>query len=562
MATSKHVLLPSLVSALMMLALAGCGSGTRPTAPASPADEAHPGATEAALTPADGDTLVTTTGPMDTLNFLEAFDTNQMDVVYLLADSLVSFGRDLTIVPRLATHWEISTDHRRVTFHLHPRARFHDGHPLTADDVIFTWKASQDESILWGTYKSVFELVQDIVRIDDHTLQVRYKQPVANPLSSFVDFFILPKHLYDRKDVPVHDNPVNWKPIGSGPYMLEKWEKNVEIVLKANDNYFNGRPHLDRVVFKVIDRNAMTFDMLMNGELDLTPISTMEWQFRTDQESFRKRFQKRKYFVLGFYFVSWNQKNPFFANRLVRQAMAYLCDRKAFNKASFFNQFRIAASPVHPESPFFNPDVRPYPYDPEQGMFLLNQAGIRDRDGDGVLENDRNETFRFRLLVATGDERGRRFAEFYQSSLAEHGIQMEIETVDPARLQEQTKSGDYDACFRGWVTSADPDFLIPMFRTPSGVDTYNDMNYSNPELDHILDLSDRELDPEARKKLFRRAQQIIHEDQPYLFLYYPAALVAVHNRFRALHPSPAGMFRWYPGVMEAFVPKGLQKHAP
>ncbi len=539
------------VSILLMLSLS-CGQETPEV------DQTATEEDKAVLQPVDGGSLVSITGPIETLNFLESYDTDQLDIVYLIADSLVSFGRDLTIVPRLAERWEISEDHKTLTFYLHPEARFHDGTPLTADDVVFTYDESLDPDILWGTYRSNFELIDSIQAKDPHTVVVQFKEAVANPLTSFVDFFILPKHLYDRSDVSLQDNPVNWKPVGSGPYRLVKWEKNIDIVLEANDDYFNGRPHLDRIVFKIVNQNAMLFDMLMNGELDLSPISTMEWQFRTGSEEFRSRFQKRKYFLLAFFFTGWNHENRFFRHRNVRQAMAYLCDRKSFNDATYFSQYRIAASPVHPESPFFNHNVRPFPFDPATALRLLKEAGIEDRNNDGRLEDQDGVPFEFDYMVATGEDRAARFAEFYQSTLADHGIQMNIVQVDMGRFQEQTNAGNYDAYFRGWITGVDPDFLISIFRTPGETESYNDTGYSNPELDRILDLSDKELDPEARMDLFLRAQEIIHEDQPYLFLFYPAALVAVHSRFRALQPSARGIFRWYPGIQGAFVPMPLQ----
>lgn len=540
---------------LLMLAWA-CGQQTTEQRSETPQED------KAVLQPVDGGQLVSLTGPIETLNFLESYDTDQLDIVYLIADSLVTFGRDLTIVPRLATSWEISEDHKSLTFFLHPNARFHDGTPLTAADVVFSYEQSLNPEILWGTYRSNFELVDSITAPDEHTVLVQYKESVASPLTSFADFFILPKHIYDRTDLPIQENPANWEPVGSGPYRLVKWEKNIRIVLEANDDYFNGRPHLDRIVFKIVNQNAMLFDMLMNGELDLAPISTMEWQFRTGSDEFRERFQKRKYFLLAFFFTGWNHENRFFQHRKVRQAMAYLCDRKSFNDATYFSQYRIASSPVHPESPFFNHNVRPFPFDPATALRLLKQAGIEDRNNDGKLEDPDGVPFEFDYMVAAGDDRAARFAEFYQSTLSDHGIRMNIVQIDMARFQEQTNAGEYDAYFRGWVTGVDPDFLISIFRTPGETESYNDTGYSNPELDRILDLSDKELDPDARMDLFLRAQEIIHDDQPYLFLFYPAALVAVHSRYRALQPSARGIFRWYPGIQEAFIPLPLQAGKP
>ena len=515
---------------------------------------------QASFQPVDGDWLVTTTGRINTLNFLEAYDTDQLDVVSMVGDCLVTFGPKLNEVPRLAQSWEISKDHMKLVFHLRKGVKFHDGVPFTADDVLYTYRKSLDPSVLYGTYRQNFAPIKDVTKTDDYTVVVTFKEPAANPLSSFEDFFILPKHIYDTRKYSFKDNPANVKPIGTGPYILEEWEKNVQIVLRANPDYFAGRPHLDKIIFKIIDRNAMTFDMLMNGELDLTPISTVEWKYRTNSPEFKSTFQKRKYYILAFFFCGWNEQNPFFKSRDVRQAMAYLADRETFNQNNFFGQYRIAASPVHPESPFFNKDVKPLPFDPQKAVSLLENAGIKDRNGDGIREDNDGTPFTFTFLVGSTDERGERFAEFYQSTLSSYGIKMKIKPVDDANFQELTNSGKYDAYFRGWVTGADPDFLFSIFRTPDGKESFNDIKYSNPELDHLLDLTDKELNADARKNLFMRIQDIIHEDQPYLFLYYPAALIAVHDRFRAVQPSARGIFRCFPGILNTYVPKSLQKH--
>ena len=546
----RYVFLILVLSGLLMW-----GCGTESKTPVPPPDTTG----QTALTPADGDQLISVTGSIQTLNFLESFDTDQLDVVYLVSDPLLTFGKDLQMVPRLAESWEVSADHTEVTFYLQKNATFHDGTPCTAADVVYSYERSLDPEILWGTYRTNFELVKYVRAVDPYTVHVKYTQPVSNPLSSFIDFFIIPKHIYDRPDVPFKDNPANWKPVGTGPYRMVSWEPNVEIVLEANEAYFDGRPHLDRIIFKIVDQNAMTFDMMLNGELDLVPISTMEWQFRTSSERFVSSFQKRKYFLLAFFFTAWNVDNPFFSDPTIRRAMAHFCDRKSFNDTNFFSQYRIATTPVHPESPFFNSDIRPYPFEPDTGDRLLADAGLTDIDGDGILENKDGVPFRFDFLLSASDERAERFAEFYQSSLADHGINMNIVKVDDASYQDRLNDRKFDAYWSGWVTGVDADFLISIFRTPSETESYNNTGYSNPELDALLDNADKELDPDVRKDLYVQAQQIIHEDQPYLFLYYPAALIAVHNRYRALQPSARGIFRWYPGIKDAYVPEPLQQ---
>ncbi|RLE24211.1 MAG: hypothetical protein DRJ08_01265 [Acidobacteria bacterium] len=534
-----------------------CGKGNNKTSGNTKA--VSPGHTDS-FEPVDGDWMITTTGAINTLNFLEAYSTDQLDVVYLIGDPLVTYDANLNVVPRLAESWEISKDHLKLTFHIRKGVHFHDGVLLTVDDVIYTYEKSQDPSVLWGSYRQVFQNVKKLKKIDDVTLVVTFKKPAANPLSAFEDFFILPKHVYDTKKYSFDKNPANLTPVGTGPYILEKWEKDVQIVLKANPDYFGGRPHLDKIVFKIIDRNAMIFDMLMNGELDLSPITTVEWQYRTQEPEFKRNFQKRKYYVLAFYLMSWNEKNRFFQKKAVRQAMAYLADRESFNKTNFFGLYKIAASPVHPQSPFFNPNVRAYPFDPAKAALLLDGAGIVDRDGDGVREDESGHPFRFTYLVDSNDKNGATWGEFFQAILSENGIDMRIKLVDSGKFQELTNAGHYDACFRGWLTGADPDFMISIFRTRKGKESFNDTGYSNPNLDALLDKTDQELNPEVRKQLFMKAQEIVHVDQPDLFLYYPAALVAVHNRFRACQTSPSGMFRCYPGILKTYVPKPLQIH--
>jgi len=204
-----------------------------------------------------------------------------------------------------------------------------------------------------------------------------------------------------------------------------------------------------------------------------------------------------------------------------------------------------------------NPDVKRYPYDPQRAKALLGEAGWKDADGDGVLEKE-GRKFSFTVLTNAGNESRAKTAAIIQQNLAAVGVKMEIRTLEwAAFINEFVDKRKFDAVILGWNIPQDPDQYDIWSSKKTGPKELNFVGFQNAEVDRLLEEGRRTFDLEKRKKAYSRIQEILAEEQPYVFLYYPDALPVVHKRIHGIEPAPAGIsynfIKWY-------VPKDQQRY--
>ncbi|MHB8941818.1 MAG: ABC transporter substrate-binding protein, partial [Desulfobacteria bacterium] len=216
-----------------------------------------------------------------------------------------------------------------------------------------------------------------------------------------------------------------------------------------------------------------------------------------------------------------------------------------------------ATGPYKPGTWAYNPNVRKYPHDPARAKALLAEAGWKEKDKDGVLRKD-GRTFEFTVLTNAGNEARAKTAAILQQNLAEVGIRMRIRTVEWAAFINQfIDKRDFDAVILGWSISPDPDQYVIWHSSMTGPKELNFVGFANPEVDKLLEEGRSTFDTEKRKKAYFRIQEILAEEQPYVFLFVPDALPVVQSRFHGIRPALAGISynfnKWY-------VPKALQKH--
>lgn len=510
--------------------------------------------------PAYGDRIVTDlSGDIYNLNFINYKSSNELEIIYLIADSLISYDNNLNFVPRLATKWEINKNHTEVVFHLRKGVRFTDGVELTAKDVAYTYNCVFDPK---NKLRDVAQTMTDLKKaeiIDDYTVKFVFSAPQAFILDYFVDFFIIPEHVYNTDKYSFQDNPANKKPVGTGPFKLVKWIKGKEIVLEANDSYFLGRPYLDKIIYLKGGSLDIAFERLKKGEFDLLPVSITTWKFKTEAPEIKNNFVKYKYFLLAFYYIAWNTHRKPLNDRNVRLALSCLADLEKFNKLAFFGLYKVAVSPLHPQSKYFNKNLSPFPFDVERARKLLIMAGYTDKDGDGFLQDENGNELTVRLLVESGVALFDRIAVYLQENFKKAGIKLIIDQEERSVYEKKIVSLDYDGVLTGWMIYPSPSYLFSMFAESKGIYSMNINNYVNPEIEKLLDKLNHSFDEEDRLNICFRIQDILYKEQPYLFLYYPSALVIASNRYRNLKPSPLGMFKWYPGIIKVYVPKRLQK---
>lgn len=226
----------------------------------------------------------------------------------LIFNGLVRYDGDLNIVGDLAESWEIKEKGRVIIFRLRKGVKWQDGYPFTADDVIFTYQKMVDPKVA-TPYSGDFETVERVEKLDDYTVKVVYKHPFAQALSTWV-MGIIPKHLLEKEDL--NTTRYNRQPIGTGPYILEKWVTGRQLVLRANPHYFRGRPYIEKVIYRIIPDTATMFLELQSGNIDYMGLTPFQYKRQTNTPFFKKNFRKFRYPSFGYTYMGFNLRIPLF----------------------------------------------------------------------------------------------------------------------------------------------------------------------------------------------------------------------------------------------------------
>lgn len=507
--------------------------------------------------PEYGDTLIIgTIADASILVPMLATDAMSHIVAEKILRGVVKYAPDLTIVGDLAERYEISKDQRVITFYLKKGVKWEDGVPVTAKDVEFGYKLITNPKVP-SAYASDFLEVKEFKILDPYTFRVTYKKPFALALSSWGNMVVLPRHLLEGKDLKYLQTQFGRRPIGNGPFKFEKWEPQNRIILSYNPNYFEGRPYLDRLIYRVIPDPTTLFMELRAQGIDWISLTPLQYLKLKDEDKLKKEFQLYKYLAFAYTYMGYNLRDPLFQDRRVRQALCYAIDKEKLVKGALLGQGIPAYGPYKPDAWFYNPAIeRSCSYNPQRAIKLLEEAGFK-RGKDGLWYKE-GRPFAFTILTNQGNLSRLLAAQIIQQDLAKIGIQVNIRVMEWTTLIHQfIDKRQFQAVILGWTTGPDPD-LYDIFHS-SKVDSpgLNFIGYKNPEVDRLLEEGRYTLDREKRKKIYYKLQEVLAEDQPYTFLYIPMSLEAIHKRFHGVKPSAIGISynieRWW-------VPHSEQKY--
>jgi len=531
---------------LLLLAAGGCGRQSAQDRVPDP-EQTYP--------PAYGDTLVEgTIADPAILNPVLASDSVSHQVTGLIFSSLLRYDKDLNFEGELAERWEVSPDGKIITFHLRPGIRWQDGQPLTAADVVFTYRTYVDPNVKTA-YASNYASIAKVAALDDLTFRVWYREPFAPALESLAALSILPRHLLAGRDINTADD-FNTHPVGSGPYVFKSWNRAESVVLEANPDYFEGRPYIQRVVYQIVPDMAVEFLQLQNGALDSMTLTPNQYNQEGNQPAFIARFNKYRYPSNGFTYLGFNLKNPVFQDPRFRRALAMAIDRQALVDSVLEGLGTISTGPYTPMSWAFDPEVKPLPYDPAASRKLLLAAGYSYGPNGRLGKN--GVPLEFQLLTNQGNQQREQIATIIQSQLRQVGIGIKVRTIPWSTfLAEFINKRKFDLLVMGWSLSIDPDLFDIWHSSKTGEHEFNFISYSNPEVDRLLVEGRRTFDREKRVAIYHRVHRLIAKDVPYVFLYVPDNLPAVHKRFLGIQPAKAGIsynfIKWY-------VPREFQKY--
>ncbi len=523
---------------------------------------------------ATGDWLVRAFGVgLKTITPLVSQDAYASDVQGYVQETLIARNPEtLEWEGLIARSWDISKDGLTITFRLRDGVNFSDGRPLTADDVAFTFAFIMNEAIAAPRYRAYLEKIESVEATSTLEVRFQYREPYFNALALAGGIEVMPRHFYEPYlDDPTAFNESKGLLLGSGPYRLAdptSWTPDLGLVeLERNPRYWGPTaPSFDRILWKVIENDSARLTTFRNRDIDSYGARPREYQGLLDDEALRAQSRNFEFMnaVAGYSYIGWNQrrngKPTRFADRRVRQAMTWLTDRERIIDEIMLGYAEPAVSPFSPRSPQHDPAVEPRAFDPEKAVALLAEAGYRDRDGDGVLEDEAGAPFEFELVYFQDNEDTQRMVLFLKDLYARAGVHLKPLPAEWPVMLDLMNERNYDAITLGWTSGVETD-VYQMFhgsQTEDGGDNF--IHFKHDEFDALVDRARATVREEERMPLWQAVERIFHEEQPYTFLMRRKTLAFVDHRLRNLEVTKLGL-NLSSVPVEIYTPSAAQRYA-
>lgn len=431
----------------------------------------------------------------------------------------------IEVVPDLAESWEANADLTQYTFKLRSDVTWHDGKPLTADDVKFTIDAVLDPEVT-ARFSGPISSVESVEVVDPQTVVFNLNSSFA-PLPVMLGYnqAIVPKHLLEGQDL---NQPADFlaAPVGSGAFKFGTAQQGSYLEVVANEDYFLGRPNLDRIIFQVITDGNARVAQLKSGDIDFTVIDPPQ----IDSVSGDANLKVVEAQQVNYYFLAFNHSVERLQNPAVRQALTLALDRQAIVDTVLKGYGQVATGPIHPTlGDFYNPNVTTYEYDQERAKELLAQAGWTAGD-DGILVNEAGERFTILLNGPNAYPVLEQLLTYAQQEYTNLGIEVTMELDEWTVHLDKYHNLQYDMLCNWWITPPDPDLYDHYYsKSPS-----NWWAYKNPELDKMLIAAREEPDRKARVQQYHEIQALLAEELPVVYLYYQQEIQVMSKRTMGL----------------------------
>lgn len=424
----------------------------------------------------------------------------------------------------------------RVHFQLRDDVRWHDGEPFTSRDVAFTYRSIMDPAVA-SPRKPSFDLIQNLETPGPHEVVVTYRKPFSPALTSWM-IGLLPAHILEDKPPKWWGDNFNRRPIGTGPFKFSHWKTNESLRLVRNEDYFEGPPWLDGVVFRYLPDPIALRLAFMTRQADYWSVEP--WAV----SSFLKdpRFQVFQYPSNSYSYIGWNLRNPLFQDLRVRQAFAHAVNVPQMIKYILYGNGVQSTGIFLPHFWFANPNISPIPYDPATAARLLDEAGWKPGP-DGIRVKD-GKRLAFTLIINQGNEVRKDIATLVQDNLRSVGVDVKVEIYEwSVFITRFINKLEFQATVLGWSTGIDYDAFQVWHSSQTNPEQLNFVGYKNPRVDALLEQIRQEYDPEKIRAMAGEIQKSIFEDQPYLFLFVPNATSVIwKDSFRICRPDGQGGF--------------------
>ncbi len=459
--------------------------------------------------------------------------------------------------PALAESWDWSEAGDALTYTLREGLTWDDGVALTAADVAFTYALIADPAVASNWYDDARQIAEITTR-GDREITFRFHKPGNRVLlQATTARGVVPRHVLEDADrATLRGHTYSRAPSASGPWRVARWEPDAHLWLEPNPaaTAFD-RPHLSRVIVRIIPEYATRLIELQRGSVDMVVDVQKHDLPGLKAESPGLSLLRRE--AASMQYLGWNNADPRFTDPAVRRAMTLAIDRDKLIR----DLLTVAGEPygrpcvgtVGPDlGPWFNQEIAPLPHDPERARALLAAAGWADADGDGVLDRD-GEPFAVTVIVQNGAPVLKEIAVSTQAQLKAVGVALELQLMEPNRFAQLAREHQFEAIL--WSFSNNP--LVDPWIQWHSQGQYNWMGFQDPEVDRLLEAARAEPDPAAAQAMVREVQARVYEAQPATFLFWEDQITALDGRFRDTSSSP---FSFLDRLERWWVPPGEQRY--
>lgn len=485
-----------------------------------------------------------TTSPEGKFNPL--FSNTQYDgnVNKLVYDSLLKLNSDIKVEPSLAKEYKLSEDGKKITFILRDNLKFHDGKPLTSKDVKFTLTALANpdyEGDLGSYVQSIVGFkdfkegkekeLKGISTPDEKTVEISFDIPYSPVLINIGTLSILPEHIWGSTPVKEWEkSELMQKPIGAGPYKFEEFKSGEFVKLVANSDYYNGAPNLKKFVFKVVNEETVTAEIL-KGSVDIVDMSSIS----KDNEKTLKdgKIEVLKYPNSKMQYMGFNLRNEILKDKNLRTALAYGIDREGIVNGLLEGNGVVINTPMVPTLWSYPKEgLVEYKMDEAKAKDLLKQAGYEDTNGNGTVDKNGKE-LELSLVVPTGDKIREKTGTIIQDNLSKIGVKVNVEPMEfKAVMGKVVGDHDFEMYLMGNTLEADPDPTPNWYSTQAsdekGVFGWNIAGFRSSEADKLMDANRSAVNQEERAKVLNEFGKLLNVELPWIPLY-ASDIVKVYN---------------------------------
>ncbi|HNZ82428.1 MAG TPA: ABC transporter substrate-binding protein [Sedimentibacter sp.] len=469
------------------------------------------------------------TQEIDSLSPFLSWSITGDETFMLIYDPLVRVDENMAPVPSLAESWSKSSDNLTWTFVLDENAKWHDGKNVTAEDVKYTYEYIISSGL--GMYAGGLEGISSIEAADEKTVVIKTNEPKANMLLSNAP--ILPKHILETLTMEDLETWSNDSPVGSGPFKFEELNLGGFLKLVKNEDYFKGSPGLDEIIFVLYANDDVMTQALKIGEIDAVV------NFSASQLEELKgvpEIEAISAVAQGFTELSFNcsedsssKGNKLLLDKNIRQAVEWAIDKQNILDVVYYGQGKTGTSLV-PLGDYYHyePKDELRSFNIEKANELLEKAGYKDTDNDGIREDEKGNKLSFVFTLRSETPEEIKAGQMIAANVEKAGIELKIETVDDGVLIDKIYSQDFDMFIWGWGTALDPTVILNVMSTRE-IGNLSDCNYSNEEYDRLLLEQQTIMDDSQRRETVYQMQKILYDDAPYIILFYDNNLQAVRT---------------------------------